>query len=331
MPIRNQKSLMITGMIFVDGSFSPEKGEDAAVTGMYGGKGIIACLDGCGGSGAQQYPQYSGWTGARLASHCLGRALSDWFARSVDTDLWAFDVNTDRISNEIHNLFESTLDTLHRLSPNEQSPSIRGRMVKQFPTTLSMALIHSKGKKVQDIFLWAGDSRGYLFSSNGLMQMTTDDVQGGLDPYQNLIADGVLSNVIHMGGKYVVHSRSVFVDQPHLVITATDGCFAYLHSPMELESILLQTLEQARNPNEWETLLEAHIRAVASDDFTMRIAIVGFQTFRQIKTAFAARHRKFRALYAEPMERMASEHDQNGLVSLWERYKKYYVLGEMDE
>lgn len=331
MAMRNRTPLTITGMISVDGSFSPDKGEDAAVTGMYVGKGIIACLDGCGGSGAQQYPHYSGWTGARLASHCLGRALSDWFARSVDTDLWAFDVNTDRISNEVHDLFESTLDALQQLSQNEQSPTIRGRMVKQFPTTLSMVLIHSKGKKVRDIFLWAGDSRGYVFTSSGLIQKTTDDVQGALDPYQNLIADGVLSNVVHAGGKYVIHARSVFVDQPHLICTATDGCFAYFHSPMEMEFVLLQTLEEAHNPNEWAALLEARFRAVASDDFMMRIAIVGFQTFQQIKTAFAARLGQFRVAYAEPMERMMRENDQEGLESLWERYKKYYIFGEMDE
>ncbi len=329
--MRNRTPLTITGMISVDGSFSPDKGEDAAVTGMQGRKGIIACLDGCGGSGAQQYSKFSGWTGARLASHFLGRVIFDWFTRTVDTDLWAFDVKTERISNELHDLFDSTLNALQCLSQNEQPPTIRGRMMKQFPTTLSMTLIHSQGKKVRDTFLWAGDSRGYLLTSSGLIQMTSDDVQGALDPYQNLIADGVLSNVVHAEGKYVIHTRSVFVDQPHLICTATDGCFSYFHFPMELEFVLLQTLEEARNPNEWVALLEAHFRAVSSDDFTMRIAIIGFQTFQQIKTAFAIRLGQFRVEYAEPMERMMRENDQYGLESLWELYKKYYIFGEIDE
>ena len=329
--MRNRTPLTITGMICVDGTFSAENGEDAAVTGMQGGKGIIACLDGCGGSGAQRYDQLSGWTGARLASHFLGRAIFDWFARSMDSDLWAFDVKIDHIANELHGLFDSTLDALQRISQNEQSPTIRGRMIKQFPTTLSMALMHSQGKKVRDTFLWAGDSRGYLFTATGLIQMTSDDVQGALDPYQNLIADAVLSNMVYAGGKYVIHARSVSVDRPHLVITATDGCFGYLHSPIEFELVLLQTLEQARNPDEWEALLGARFGAVASDDYTMRIAIIGFQTFQQIKTAFAARHRQFRTAYAEPMERMMRDNDQEGLISLWERYKKYYVFEVMDK
>lgn len=331
MSMRNRTPLTITGMIFVDGVFSPGNGEDAAVAGMQGGKGIIACLDGCGGAGAQQYRQFSGWTGARLASHFLGRAIFDWFTRAVDTNLWTAGAGSEEISNELHDLFDSTLDALQRLSQSDHSPTIRGRMVKQFPTTLSMALIHSQGKKVQDTFLWTGDSRGYLFTSSGLVQMTSDDVQGALDPYQNLIADGVLSNVIHAGGEYVIHARSVASDQPHLVITATDGCFAYFHSPMELELVLLSTLEQARNPNEWETLLEARFRAVAADDFTMRIAIVGFHTFRQIKTAFAARNQQFRTAYAEPMERLMRENDQDGFKSLWERYKKHYIFGGTGE
>ena len=329
--MRNRELLTITAVVSIDGSFSPENGEDAAVTAMQENKGIIACLDGCGGSGAQPYRQCSGWTGARIASHFLGRAIFDWFVRTSNTDLWTIDVKTERISNDLHGLFDSTLEAIQRFCEDTQLPTIRGRMVKQFPTTLSMALIHTQGKKVYDTFLWAGDSRGYLFTSNGLIQMTRDDVQGALDPYQNLIADGVLSNVIHAGGKYVIHARSILLDRPHLVLTATDGCFAFFHTPMEMELVLLKTLEQAQNPNEWGALLEAHFRAVASDDFTMRIAIVGFQTFQEVKTAFAARHLTFRKEYAEPMERITREGKQEDLQSLWDRYKTHYIFEEVDE
>ena len=46
--MRNRTPLAKARMIFADGVFSPENGEDAAVTGMQCEKGIFACLHGCG-------------------------------------------------------------------------------------------------------------------------------------------------------------------------------------------------------------------------------------------------------------------------------------------
>ena len=82
----------------------------------------------------------------------------------------------------------------------------------------------------------------------GLMQLTTDDLRSGGDAMRNLTDDSVMSNCI-LGRHRVPHQpppgRALGAVP---AAGATDGCFAYVHSPMHFEHLLLATLGAPRTP-----------------------------------------------------------------------------------
>lgn len=72
---------LLTGLI-VDAI--PGKGEDAVCSLVGERTALIACMDGCGGSGAQRY-EVAGETckGARIASHEVAEALKSFLTKAA--------------------------------------------------------------------------------------------------------------------------------------------------------------------------------------------------------------------------------------------------------
>ena len=66
--------------------------------------------------------------------------------------------------------FKSTkrFSTKFLTASNDSSPNVL------LPTTLTIALVNEKETNVDILYLWAGDSRGYLWNSDGLAQLTDD-------------------------------------------------------------------------------------------------------------------------------------------------------------
>ena len=184
-------------------------------------------------------------------------------------------------------------------------------------------------------YFWAGNTRGYYFGSTGLRQITWDDTVGDLDPFEDLQKDGILSNVANATKPFVIHFRELTTAEPCIVFAASDGCFSSFLSPLELEEKLLNTLMQANTPVEWEHLLDGAIGRIAGDDYTMQIAVLGFQTFEAIKMAFTPRWKAFCEHYQQRLEacRNLSAEDPNlkiVLQNLWNEYKADF-LREVDK
>ena len=57
------------------------------------------------------------------------------------------------------------------------------------------------------------------------------------------------------------------------LLCATDGCFAYVRSPMHFEHLLLSTMQGARDAPDWQRALEAEVTAITGDDAA--IALLG--------------------------------------------------------
>ena len=124
------------------------------------------------------------------------------------------------------------------------SSRIRGGLFREFPTTAAIVYIQNSSRGILLHVIWAGDSRVYLMDGRGLAQLSGDDIEGE-DAFTNLYNDGVLTNVLSSDKNYALHSKSILLSEPALVLTATDGCFGYLSSPMEFEYLLLESLEGA--------------------------------------------------------------------------------------
>lgn len=113
-----------------------------------------------------------------------------------------------------------------------------------------------------------------------------------------------------------------------MVLAATDGCFSYFPSPMSLEEVLLRTLMESHCPLDWENALRQEIGAVAGDDYTLQLAVIGFSNFHALQTAYAPRWNAFRQEYAQPLRWILAENDLAGHRALWQAYKTTYLPEE---
>ena len=281
---------------------------------------LISVMDGCGGAGGKKYPQADNWTGARLASHEAGRALVRWF-RSSD--------NEDSVAQQAEKMRDALKDAFDRLSaPLNKASIVKHNMGATMPTTLSAVTARLvEPRRILLRYFWAGDSRGYLLKADGLHQITRDDNVGNLDPYEDLMKDCVLSNVVCAGKRFDVNAWETEVTDPCIIFSASDGVFSYFGlSPIELEGMLFRTMMRTNAPAEWETALRGEIGAIAGDDHTLQLAVLGFQTYTAIKEAYSDRWKVWQERFGKKLEKCRMMDDPSDeLARLWVDYKDEYL------
>lgn len=294
----------------------PTKGEDSQCEGFCDTAGVMGVFDGCGGLGAATYPKLGGKTGAYLASRAVAGAVMDWFSHSQQQNRY-----------DLSQLQPSILNALSQCVQEAEAveSKFRGSMVRLMPTTAALWFMEPRQGKLRAVSVSAGDSRNYILCPQGLLQISVDDLHGE-DAMSNLYNDGAMTNVISADGRFSLRQTGYILDyqkSPCVLISATDGCFGYLPSPMEFELLLLDTLMEADSIDRWRELLIEQIGAVAGDDQALSAAAFGFGSFQKMKSILAPRHRQVKAV----MDAVGTSSQKRWLV--WERYKKnYYRLAE---
>jgi serine/threonine protein phosphatase PrpC len=264
--------------------------------------GLLGVFDGMGGAGGRVYDTPDGrHTGAYIASR---------FARNVVErlmlDLIKPEWNLDgpAAAAELQRVLASSLAArLAELKAPETT--LRSKLVKALPTTMTLAVLQrtdpAAGTYACHLF-WAGDSRAYVLEPEaGLMQLTTDDLRSAGDAMRNLTDDSVMSNAISADTEFHINYRQVELQAPFLLLCATDGCFAYVRSPMHFEQLLLSTLQAARDVTGWQRALEAAVTAITGDDAALALLGLGADLagFKQrCKDRAAGLQRRF----VEPLE-----------------------------
>lgn len=315
---RKKKGTMILPE-FIDTVFSvcEEKiedcGEDCFAYSVNDQAALLAVCDGCGGLGATTYPEWGDRTGAYLASRMAIHSLQKWFDAECGSD-HLFDENSpDNLKICFQNefgLFENSERPISR---------IQGSMVRPFPTTLASVIIKYDEKKIIGNVLWAGDSRIYCLNSQGLFQLSVDDIYGE-DALSNLTKDGALKNLISSDGNYKIHSEIYDIPSPSIIISSTDGCFGYLPTPMHFESMLLNCLDSSKNVMEWKENILLTLHKVAGDDATMCLATFGYGSFSDLKSNLKGRYDEINRKYIIPLE----DADDKLVKDYWDKYKRGY-------
>lgn len=300
------------------------QGEDSAACVVVPNKAaLIAALDGCGGAGSRKYAMANNWTGARIASFSCAQTLVDWFYANRIDYLGTQSYSSQLIANSLTKALSEKMQELKIATAGESGRVVLSSMVKPFPTTMAAALASVENNGVRCLMMWAGDSRGYVFSDSGLYQITRDDLRGEIDPFDNIEQDGVLSNVIS-ANEFHINVKDMMVNNRCVIIAATDGCYGYLRSPMEFESILLSSLMEANSLKTWEDILSSRIGAVAADDYTLQALAVGFDSFEQLKDHYSTAYKQFQEKYGKYIMPGVS---QSELRTVWNSYKQRYMWG----
>jgi serine/threonine protein phosphatase PrpC len=315
----------------------PDAGEDAVpsfVRHDAGGQSdhqrrrLIAVYDGLGGAGSVQVPLRDGTvvSQAYLASRLTRMATERWYRWSVDRGKA---LAPEALQHWIHWHLAAVAEALP-----ERRSNVRSRLQRTLPTTLAVATVIPKSGRRRfsgsDIAaLWVGDSRVYLLTpSSGLQQLSADDVRSD-DVLDQLVNDSRMTQVVSAASDWSVASSSVSIDEPFVVLCATDGVHAYVKTPGVLEYVLLSTLQQATSVEDWGLRLLASIGAYTGDDATLVLSAVGFTGLPALRSAFAHRAEMVRESQHEPFRHLPADDDGSALrarrVRAWEFYRADYT------
>jgi serine/threonine protein phosphatase PrpC len=264
--------------------------------------GLAGVFDGMGGAGGTVYETPDG---ARSGAYLASRIARDVVERHMLATL-APDrpLPGDQTATELHDLLDAALrEALTDL--NAPTSRLRSRLLRALPTTMALGALQrtqqAGGRWVCHVF-WAGDSRVYAFTPDGMHQLSIDDLRDTGDAMENLQRDSVVSNAISADTEFHINHRRVTLEAPFLLLSATDGCFGYLRSPMHFEEMVLRTLVSADTDEDWSAALQAEIAAVTGDDAAMAVIGVGAD-LGSLKELFSRRLTEVAEQFTGPLDR----------------------------
>ena len=290
---------------------------------------VVGVFDGMGGAGASEYTTSNGThTGAYFASRRVQHACNEFFR----TRSYPFD--TDKLKTSI----KQTLDNCI-IEYNIKPSGLRGGIIRTLPTTLAIILAQKHGNGTQVTSYWCGDSRNYILTAKGLMQVSTDHLTKPQDPLENLRNDESLSNCVCQDKNFSIAEFDCGnYSEPLILLSATDGCFGYLRSPMHFEYILLKSLQDSQTIDEWQSRIEDELRPISGDDFSLGLIMID-KNFDYWRKTLANRLTELEKKYIHPIKRMeerienaqkevdeAKKAQYDGIDTLWSDYKQSFML-----
>lgn len=158
------------------------------------------------------------------------------------------------------------------------------------PATLTVALMNEMEDSVDVLYLWAGDSRAYLYDKNGLAQITEDQEN-----------NEVMTNLITLSKPFRVEGHFTSFAKPCVVFNASDGIYkSYaFESPVDLEfEIIRTTLNLGGSFDITPTCFDEAMKNLSSDllqigkhddSNTIALSTFGFSSFEEIKNMLSER------------------------------------------
>lgn len=297
----------------------PGRGEDSYCYSFCDTAGLLGVFDGCGGSGARKHDCFSGHTEAYIASRLCAGAFYDQFRK-----LFPCNHSADSLVKE-----EFAPQVAQRLTdytpPKDESGfRIKGSNVRTLPSTAAVALVQ-QGENGENLVtaIWAGDSRVYIMDAMGLAQLTVDDATV-TDPMINIYEDGILKNILCGDNPVKLHCKTITMNEPFIVFSATDGCYGYLSTPMEFEGVLLDTLMKTSCAADWENELANTLSSVAGDDHALCLAAYGYGSYAALQKSFSGRYEYIEKHYLLPVSKLPIE-DRESRYELWSSYCDNYM------
>ena len=205
---------------------------------------------------------------------------------------------------------------------------VSGSMVKSFPCTASIAITIPKDDYLSVTTLNVGDSRVYFLAPNtGLVQLTVDDSEE--DPLESLRSNAPMTDMLNADNPFQIEHRQLCLTYPCAIITATDGVFGYVRSPMDFEYMVLNSIMHSESFNQFENTFKDEIIKVTGDDSTCIISFYGWGSFEAVKRKLSKRYSYVRSIIDSLDTAMEAGTLDAALETVWREYRKQTVYDEM--
>lgn len=239
----------------------------------------IGVFDGLGGSGSTMCDSDEGkHTMAYIASRIVKESSENFLHNSSLEEITA-----ERLKQDLQSRLTQEKDHY----PTRKS-ILKNKMHRDYPTTLAVVTATHKEAGYEITSYWAGDSRNYLWTKDGFCQISLDDLQGKLDPQQNLSCDAEMLNCVCADRDFSINSRSFNLQEPFVILSATDGCFGYLPTIMHFHYIILEGLRTSNNLEEWKQYIIGKLKVKTGDDMSLALMAFGFDNFQGLKNYYSA-------------------------------------------
>lgn len=299
---------------------------------------LIGVFDGMGGAGGTECISDYSHDGIDMTKAYVGsRIVKDAIETSVCKNPKIL-LEPD-LSDHLADIIKTRYAEEKEKYPLKSKGGLRSTLIKEYPTTLAISCITKQLDEFIIDSYWAGDSRNYLWTSNGFFQISIDDLKGNMDPMQNLYEDAPMSNCIQADVPFRINHKRILLQSNHklVVISATDGCFGYYPSPMDFEKALIDSLKSSNTIDEFKEILTNAFALVTADDFSFSIAAIGFKNFNELKSTlghprklvkdyFSYRNHFEKEVHiAESKIAKLREKDGKKLTATWSLYKETYL------
>jgi serine/threonine protein phosphatase PrpC len=284
---------------------------------------LIGVFDGLGGRSAG----YGGQTGGRIASKRASEISKEFFKQ------WNGKITSDNAIELQDKICQALKKDADDHNMRTTSSRLKGSLVEhKLCTTIALASIpkqQTTGNSFKVDLAWMGDSRIYFLSpTNGLQQLTKDDLVTSKDAFEMLRQDPPMSQYLtaDINPKWQIHFQSHTFQEQGCFLACTDGCFQYFSAPWEFERLLLETLSNSKGTtketNTWENLIEQKYTEIKQDDVSLIIYPVGFQKTSDIKDVYQNRLGYLQENF------ISDTNNYDELKNIWENYRinyEYYL------
>lgn len=301
----------------------------------------IGVFDGLGGAGATQIQNGKGevhanaWFASRFTRVVVGNLFDD-YKKDKHNDFT--NPLTVQQLTEFRDQLDARLRTL-AVSQGMDFSRLRGSLSKILPTTLASVFFTVHKNEIFTHSFAVGDSRNYVFEKpeNGsicaMRQLSFDTTTNGvvLDGMQSLanspFETAMDDAVVHLNDRdpspcFDVQYHFNKFTSPVMLVSASDGCYYYLDSPMHFEYMLLSALMEADPAigiKSYEEKLKAKLHALGPvDDRSIAVNLIGFKDLAAAKAFFRP---SYEALKMKLFNEVASR-----LVEVQNSYVSFYLL-----
>lgn len=326
--------------------YSVLKNEDAM---PYIGGNLLVAADGLGGSGSavhainrEKHPDMrrdilsSAFGDIETVSHGLEQYMEELIAPMTDgkddtSALWASriaiarcvyalkegkfrgaDLSDEEVRADLADFIARGLRET-ALKFNLQNGKYDGQLL--LPTTLAFIRYTEQETGVIAEALWAGDSRLYALTPEGLKILSADDED----------ESGAITNLFYEGNKkvrlnYLRHKLA----KPCALMAVSDGVFDPFepHDHLGVEHALLSAIMQGGSARQTGDSLKRFYDSVHSDDATMAFVSFGFSDFAEMQRGF----KKRADLIMSIRRKYAELHPALEVVNLSEEEAAHYVV-----
>lgn len=272
---------------------------------------VIAVFDGLGGRSAGFDHQTGGQIASKLASTATKSILQQSHFPLTQS-------LSEQIQTAICQLLREQADL--KMSHSRLKGTLTG---KRLCTTLALAAIPQTLEDDYSVQIaWIGDSRIYFLSpQKGLQQLSKDDLEVDKDALEMIREDPPMSQYLtaDFPQEWSIHFATYNFEEKGCLFVCTDGCFQYLSTPWDFEKLLLQTLLDSKDWEDWGNHLKKFYEKIKQDDISLVLSPLGIETFEEGKELYQPRLNNLLKTYGENQEANLKQ-----LQALWEKYRQNY-------